>query len=543
MQFDFLVDAAHVPVAGARRTPGRWPTALERRPSSPDGRSGPMFVRNHDELTLDKLSDAEREEVFAAFGPSEDMQLYGRGLRRRLPTMLDGDERPDPHGLLACCSRCPAPRCSSTARRSAWARTCDIDGRLAVRTPMQWTDGPNGGFSRRPAGAVCRPVTDWRASGPTAVNVADAAPRPGLAAQLVRAPHPPPPGVARDRPRRLRARRGRATRRCSPTAATGRAARSSPSTTWPAAARGSDLRRRADDESRRLMDLFGRRDRGRRAGRSRSTSSPTATAGSRWGGTPERRRTRTTWGRRGHRGGPDARRHQGALYERARKLGVKGRSRMDQGASCGGDRREAIALRAGARPRPRPAPGRGRGRRPSGRSGSVNSSIRAGASSSSARSQAPGRVGHVDRDQQPLVAGLAHPGQHVVAGVEQSLRPLRPSAGESRRRAIRRVRTRRSERGSSRCTATASRSASRTTGSHGVPLVKPAPGPARRGRLPGDGRALGVAAVEVDDGRRRGSPRPGGPSSCPWNMNAQPAQPQQQQRGRPGARRAPPAAP
>ena len=49
------------------------------------------FLRNHDELTLDQLSDDEREEVFAAFGPDEDMQLYGRGLRRRLPPMLGGD--------------------------------------------------------------------------------------------------------------------------------------------------------------------------------------------------------------------------------------------------------------------------------------------------------------------------------------------------------------------------------------------------------------------------------------------------------------------
>ncbi|MGP3916824.1 hypothetical protein [Nonomuraea sp. 10N515B] len=52
-----------------------------------------MFLRNHDELTLDKLSEEERHEVFRAFGPREDMQIYGRGLRRRLPTMLGGDLR------------------------------------------------------------------------------------------------------------------------------------------------------------------------------------------------------------------------------------------------------------------------------------------------------------------------------------------------------------------------------------------------------------------------------------------------------------------
>jgi len=51
------------------------------------------FVRNHDELILDQLSDTERQEVFEAFGPDPDMQLFGRGLRRRLPTMLDGDEQ------------------------------------------------------------------------------------------------------------------------------------------------------------------------------------------------------------------------------------------------------------------------------------------------------------------------------------------------------------------------------------------------------------------------------------------------------------------
>lgn len=50
------------------------------------------FVRNHDEWSLDKLTEAERHEVFKAFGPKDDMQLFGRGLRRRLPTMLGGDQ-------------------------------------------------------------------------------------------------------------------------------------------------------------------------------------------------------------------------------------------------------------------------------------------------------------------------------------------------------------------------------------------------------------------------------------------------------------------
>ena len=67
--------------------------ALETLPPIPEDCQWANFVRNHDELTLDKLSEDERQEVFAAFGPEKDLQLYGRGLRRRLPTMLDGDER------------------------------------------------------------------------------------------------------------------------------------------------------------------------------------------------------------------------------------------------------------------------------------------------------------------------------------------------------------------------------------------------------------------------------------------------------------------
>ena len=49
------------------------------------------FLRNHDELTLDRLSSAERDEVFAAFAPDEDMRIYGHGIRRRTASMLGGD--------------------------------------------------------------------------------------------------------------------------------------------------------------------------------------------------------------------------------------------------------------------------------------------------------------------------------------------------------------------------------------------------------------------------------------------------------------------
>ena len=90
MQFDFL-SMQNLYLSLAREDARPLAKTLSSRPKIHPDNQWAMFVRNHDELTLDKLSDAEREEVFAAFGPDEDMQMYGRGLRRRLPTMLDGD--------------------------------------------------------------------------------------------------------------------------------------------------------------------------------------------------------------------------------------------------------------------------------------------------------------------------------------------------------------------------------------------------------------------------------------------------------------------
>ena len=115
-------------------------------------------MRNHDELTLDKLTDAEREEVFAAFGPSEDLQLFGRGLRRRLPPMLDGDPRrlKMVYSLLFALPGTPT---LFYGEEIGMGENLDREGRLAVRTPMQWTDGPNGGFSEARPSRLFAPVT------------------------------------------------------------------------------------------------------------------------------------------------------------------------------------------------------------------------------------------------------------------------------------------------------------------------------------------------------------------------------------------------
>ena len=169
--FDFLtMQASYVALARGDARP--IATALRRRQEIPHEASWATFLRNHDELTLDKLSDAERQEVFAAFGPDPDMQLYGRGLRRRLPTMLGGDQQRlrMAYSLLFALPGTPT---LFYGEEIGMGENLEVEDRLAVRTPMQWTDGPTAGFSTAPADGLCRPLTQDARFAPAAVNVAD----------------------------------------------------------------------------------------------------------------------------------------------------------------------------------------------------------------------------------------------------------------------------------------------------------------------------------------------------------------------------------
>src|SRR5690606_28519067 len=68
---------------------GPLATALEATRDIPPMAQWANFLRNHDELDLGRLSDEQRTKVFARFAPEERMQLFGRGIRRRLAPMLD----------------------------------------------------------------------------------------------------------------------------------------------------------------------------------------------------------------------------------------------------------------------------------------------------------------------------------------------------------------------------------------------------------------------------------------------------------------------
>ncbi|MFP5416079.1 MAG: alpha-amylase family protein [Actinomycetes bacterium] len=169
MQFDFeLMQQMYLALARSDATP--IAETLSRRPQVAAHNQFACFVRNHDELTLDQLSDAERAEVFAAFGPDPDMQLFGRGLRRRLPPMLDGDPRRI-RMVYSLLFALPGTPVLFYGEEIGMGENLDVAGRLAVRTPMQWTPGVNGGFSQARASRLPAPVTAGPFA-PTHVNVA-----------------------------------------------------------------------------------------------------------------------------------------------------------------------------------------------------------------------------------------------------------------------------------------------------------------------------------------------------------------------------------
>jgi maltose alpha-D-glucosyltransferase/alpha-amylase len=106
-----------------------------------------QFLRNHDELDLGRLTRKQRETVFAAFGPDEDMQLYQRGIRRRLAPMLQGDRRrlELAYSLMMTLPGTPVVRYGDEIGMGDDLR---LPERNCARTAMQWSTEPNGGFTK-----------------------------------------------------------------------------------------------------------------------------------------------------------------------------------------------------------------------------------------------------------------------------------------------------------------------------------------------------------------------------------------------------------
>jgi maltose alpha-D-glucosyltransferase/alpha-amylase len=175
MLFDFRTCAAQW-LAHARGSAEPLADALRSRRPHPEQGQFANFCRHHDELNLGLLSDGEREEVFAAFAPEPEHRVYGRGIRRRLASMLGGDQQRI-RMVLALTMALPGTPVLLYGDEIGMGEDLSLPGRLAVRNPMQWSAGPGGGFT-----ASDKPYRPVRAEGPAgyrAVNVADQRHEPG----------------------------------------------------------------------------------------------------------------------------------------------------------------------------------------------------------------------------------------------------------------------------------------------------------------------------------------------------------------------------
>ncbi|MBE8723035.1 alpha-amylase family protein [Sphingobacterium pedocola] len=127
--------------------------ALQKIPLLSEEEHLANFLRNHDELDLERLSEKERHEVFAVFAPHEDMRIFNRGIRRRLPPMFDNNK---PRLALAYSMllSLPGTPIIRYGQEIGMGDNLQKDGRNSVRTVMQWNAEENGGFSEVKAGAI-----------------------------------------------------------------------------------------------------------------------------------------------------------------------------------------------------------------------------------------------------------------------------------------------------------------------------------------------------------------------------------------------------
>jgi maltose alpha-D-glucosyltransferase/alpha-amylase len=144
--------------------------AIEKTRQRPATAQWGMFLRNHDELDLGRLSDKQRQVVFDAFGPHPEDQLYGRGIRRRLSPMLGGDRRRIElaYSLMFTLPGTPVVRYGDEL---GMGDNLNLRERTCCRTPMQWSTEPHGGFTKADNAVV--PVIDHGPYGFQHVNAAD----------------------------------------------------------------------------------------------------------------------------------------------------------------------------------------------------------------------------------------------------------------------------------------------------------------------------------------------------------------------------------
>jgi maltose alpha-D-glucosyltransferase / alpha-amylase len=171
MVFAFRLNQALV-LALARKDARPVIATLHELPDLPRFGQWATFLRNHDEIDLGRLTEEERQEVFREFAPDPGMQLYRRGIRRRLAPMLGGDRRRIELAYSWQLSM-PGTPVIRYGEEIGMGDRLDLPEREAIRTPMQWDATEGAGFSRASPDRFVAPLVDQGPYSYKNVNVTD----------------------------------------------------------------------------------------------------------------------------------------------------------------------------------------------------------------------------------------------------------------------------------------------------------------------------------------------------------------------------------
>ena len=132
---------------------------LRQTPDIPESCQWGLFLRNHDELTLEMVTDEERDYMYQSYAADSQMRI-NVGIRRRLAPLMENSRRRVEllHSLLF---SFPGTPVIYYGDEIGMGDNIYLGDRTGVRTPMQWTSDRNGGFSRTdPARLYAPPIMD-----------------------------------------------------------------------------------------------------------------------------------------------------------------------------------------------------------------------------------------------------------------------------------------------------------------------------------------------------------------------------------------------
>ena len=132
--------------------------ALNELPNIPQTGQWANFIRNHDELSLTQLSSNQRDEIAAAFAPDRDhMWIFDRGIRRRFAPLVKNDPR-RLRLVYSLLLTLPGTPVINYGEELGMGDDLSLEERSPARTPMQWSNAANGGFSTAAPDQLILPV-------------------------------------------------------------------------------------------------------------------------------------------------------------------------------------------------------------------------------------------------------------------------------------------------------------------------------------------------------------------------------------------------